>query len=389
MTAEPGSREPLGPAPGRRRSRRTRRGRRRSSPPAARPGGVRRRSARLRFEAGLVVKAAAVLAVLAVLLVLRAMYFVVTGRRAGGLACRRQARERLAKGEPMARRRIPIRMRATSASAARARAHGARGRPSRSSRRSRASTTAASSARRLVPASAAADDLALAAHGPADPAARCGDRAGTRDGLAAVDAAGATARALRAPQVAAYARGDPAHDGAARRDTTADPSGPGASVADPQEAALRRGDAAAARALQADTAHVCPYVLAVRTAGLGAAVADHRRAAVGHRFAGPGARRAARRAHRDDRGGRRQCGRGDHRRLARDVPAVPAAGAVRSTRVADGTSRAAPSRRSARPELADLSRGVELMRTRLVAALPSGSEPRRTCGACSTWRRTR
>lgn len=39
-------------------------------------------------------------------------------------------------------------------------------------------------------------------------------------------------------------------------------------VADPQAAALRRGDVAGARALQADTAHVSPYVFAVRTTGL-------------------------------------------------------------------------------------------------------------------------
>jgi hypothetical protein len=39
-------------------------------------------------------------------------------------------------------------------------------------------------------------------------------------------------------------------------------------VGDPQAAALRRGDVAAAQALQADTVHVAPYVYAVRTTGL-------------------------------------------------------------------------------------------------------------------------
>ena len=58
-----------------------------------------------------------------------------------------------------------------------------------------------------------------------------------------------------------------------------------AGVAGPQLAAMARGDAAAARVLQADTTRTSPCVLAVRRRRWALAGPDHRRAAAGHRRA--------------------------------------------------------------------------------------------------------
>jgi PAS domain S-box-containing protein len=212
--------------------------------------------AALRFEAGLAVKAAAVLAVLAVLLALRAMYLSLFAAAAG---------ERLAKGEQMARRKVPLRMRAISAAVAAL------------TITVLASVVALIAAQqsqhyvselgqRLVPVAAAADDLTTRI---ADQRAllRSAVTEGHASGLTAVDAAAAAARGFAA-QVAAYASGDPALTARLGALTAAQQAWV-AQVADPQEAALRRGDAAAAQALQADTAHVFPYVNAVLKTGYG------------------------------------------------------------------------------------------------------------------------
>jgi hypothetical protein len=119
---------------------------------------------------------------------------------------------------------------------------------------------------RLVPVAAAADDLTTRL---TDQRAllRTTVTEGQASGLTAVDAAGAAARGYAA-RVAAHASGDPALTARLGALTAAQQAWV-VQVADPQEAALRRGDAAAAQALQADTAHISPYVNAVLATGYG------------------------------------------------------------------------------------------------------------------------
>jgi PAS domain S-box-containing protein len=120
-------------------------------------------------------------------------------------------------------------------------------------------------AHRLIPAGAAVDDLLTSIAGQRtllhDAVAD-----GRASGLELADAAGAAARA-DAVRVGRYANGD-AEMTSRLGDLTGSYREWVAHVYDPQAAALRRGDAAAAQALQADNAHTAPYVLAVRATGL-------------------------------------------------------------------------------------------------------------------------
>jgi PAS domain S-box-containing protein len=118
---------------------------------------------------------------------------------------------------------------------------------------------------RLVPASIAADDL-LSMLTAQQNRLRDAVTEGRAGGLALADAAGASARKAGA-QVGQHASGDPPITARLGAVTAAHQAWLD-QVADPQAAALRQGDVAAARALQADTAHVSPYVFAVRTTGL-------------------------------------------------------------------------------------------------------------------------
>jgi PAS domain S-box-containing protein len=117
----------------------------------------------------------------------------------------------------------------------------------------------------LVPASAATDDLLLrftAQQTLLRQAVTSGNVNDVRD----ADIAGAAA-SVAAARIGVLTRGDPlltarlAATTRAYRDWAEH-------VGDPQSAALRRGDIAAARALQSDAAYTTPYVLAVRRAGL-------------------------------------------------------------------------------------------------------------------------
>ena len=120
-------------------------------------------------------------------------------------------------------------------------------------------------AHRLVPAAAAANDL-LTAFTAQQTLLRSAVTDGRASGLPIADAA-ATAVAVAAGQAGGLAQGDQlmtARLGAMMADYRAWLD----YVAAPQAADLRRGDASAARALQADVARVSPYVLAVRTTGL-------------------------------------------------------------------------------------------------------------------------
>jgi PAS domain S-box-containing protein len=321
--------------------------------------------AALRYEAGLAVKAAVVLAVLALLVVLRAMYLSLAAARGGRReeAGGRRRRGRLAKGGPMAQRRVSIRVRATITAvvtvtlivlasavalvaAARSQDYGTQ------------------LGQRLVPASVAADDLVSSLTAQQN-RLRNAVTKGDPSALAVTDAAGAAARASAA-SVATFARGDPALTARLGALTTAY----GAwldQVANPQAAALRRGDVAAARAMQADTAHTYPRIYAVRTRGLALqsqitaeeqAVTDSLARAHGTLLGAliamivVAALSAAEMITGVWRGMFRPL-----ERLARSVRAV-----------ADGGyHKAIPT--VGPPEIAGLSRDVELMRTRLVAAL--------------------
>ena len=119
---------------------------------------------------------------------------------------------------------------------------------------------------RLLPADIAADDLAAMFNAEAG-LLRAAVTGGQASGLKAVDTAESEARAA-AGQVAQIARGDPVMTARAAEVATAYQAWT-RNVADPQEAALLRGDAAAAQALQADNALVVPYVTDVRKAVLG------------------------------------------------------------------------------------------------------------------------
>jgi PAS domain S-box-containing protein len=119
-------------------------------------------------------------------------------------------------------------------------------------------------AQRLVPASIAADGL-LSNLIVQQNRLRDAVTEGHAGGLALFEAAGAAAAADTA-QVAQFARGDPPMTARLGAFTAAHQAWL-VNVANPQAAALRLGDAAAAQALQADTAHVSPYVFAVRTRG--------------------------------------------------------------------------------------------------------------------------
>jgi PAS domain S-box-containing protein len=165
----------------------------------------------------------------------------------------------------MARRRVPLRIRAISAAVAAL---------TITALASAVALVAAQQSqryvselgRRLVPVAAAADDLTTRL---TDQRAllRIAVTEGHVGGLTAVDAAGAAARGFTA-QVAAFASGDPALTARLGALTAAQRAWVD-QVADPQEAALRRGDAAAAQALQANTAHVSRYVNAVLATGYG------------------------------------------------------------------------------------------------------------------------
>jgi len=118
---------------------------------------------------------------------------------------------------------------------------------------------------RLVPASIAADSL-LSNLISQQNRLRDAVTAGRPGGLAYYEAVGALV-AKDAAQVAQYARGDPPMT-AALGGVTAAHQAWLTNVADPQAAALQRGDVAAAQAVQADTALVSPYVFNVRTSGV-------------------------------------------------------------------------------------------------------------------------
>ena len=118
---------------------------------------------------------------------------------------------------------------------------------------------------RLVPASIAADDL-LSNLISQQNRLRDAVTAGRPGGLAYYEAVGALV-AKDAAQVARYARGDPPMT-ARLAGVTAAHQAWLVNVADPQVAALQRGDVAAAQAVQADTALVSPYVFNVRTSGV-------------------------------------------------------------------------------------------------------------------------
>jgi PAS domain S-box-containing protein len=118
---------------------------------------------------------------------------------------------------------------------------------------------------RLIPAGAAVDDLLTSIAGQRT-LLHDAVTDGRASGLELADAAGAAARA-DAGRVGHYAHGD-AEMTSRLGDLTGSYREWVAHVYDPQAAALRRGDPAAARALQADNAHTAPYVLAVRATGL-------------------------------------------------------------------------------------------------------------------------
>jgi hypothetical protein len=118
---------------------------------------------------------------------------------------------------------------------------------------------------RLVPASIASDELLsnfIAQQNRLHDAVT----EGRPDGLALFEARGADVAAYTA-QVAQFARGDPPMTARLGAVTAAHQAWL-VNVADPQAAALQRGDVAAAQALQADTPHVSPYVFNVRTSGV-------------------------------------------------------------------------------------------------------------------------
>jgi PAS domain S-box-containing protein len=218
--------------------------------------------------------------------------------------------------------------------------------------------------RRLIPAAAAADAL-LTAFTAQQTLLRQAVTSGRVSGLALAAAAGADV-SQAADQVSEHADGDRAMT--ARLDGVRSAyQAWQAQVAGPQAAALNRGDVAAAQALQADIAHVAPIALAVRTRGL--ALEDQ---VIGEQRTVTGALAVT------------------HAVLFGAlvamivVVAVVAAGMVigawrvllRPFRqlqqavavVAEGRyHRSIPAVGPA--ELADLSDGIELMRTRLVAAL--------------------
>jgi hypothetical protein len=336
--------------------------------------------AALRYEAGLAVKAGAVLAVLALILVLRAMFLslptVGAGRPGSGRpgvgrepagsrpgAGRRKGAETFGRGEPMARRRVSLRMRAVGA-AVTALTITALASAVAIVAAQRSQQYVSELGQRLVPVAAAADDLTTRI---ADQRAllRSAVTEGHASGLTAVDAAGAAARGFAA-QVAAYASGDPALTARLGALTAAQQAWV-AQVADPQEAALRRGDAAAAQALQADTAHVFPYVNAVLKTGYGleSQITAEQRSVID----------SLDRAHDVVLGAliavlavavvsTAEVIIGVWRGMF--MPLQRLALSVRG--VSDGTGQQAIPI-SGPPEIADLSRDVELMRARLVAAL--------------------
>jgi PAS domain S-box-containing protein len=217
---------------------------------------------------------------------------------------------------------------------------------------------------RLVPASTAADYMVSWLTSQQN-RLRNAVTEGQASLLVLADAAGTEARGSAA-KVATFARGDPpmtARLGAvtvAYRDWLDH-------VADPQAAALRRGDVAAARAMQADTAHVYPYVYAVRTRGL----------ALQSQITG------------EEQAVSDSLARA-HDALLGAIIAMIVVAAVSAAEVIIGVWRGMfrPLQRLARsvrgvtegtgqkaipivgpPEIADLSRDVELMRARLVAAI--------------------
>ena len=118
---------------------------------------------------------------------------------------------------------------------------------------------------RLVPASIAADDL-LSNLISQQNRLRDAVTAGQPGALAYYEAVGASVVKDTA-RVAQYARGDPPMT-AALGGVTAAHQAWLTNVADPQVAALQRGDVAAAQAVQADTALVSPYVFKVRTSAV-------------------------------------------------------------------------------------------------------------------------
>jgi PAS domain S-box-containing protein len=219
-------------------------------------------------------------------------------------------------------------------------------------------------AQRLVPTSAAADDLLSRL---TDQRALLRDAVtdGRASGLAAADAAGASAR-VSAAQVARLASGDPPVTVRLADLTTAYRAWLD-NVASPQATALRRGDVTAAQALQADTARVTPYADAVRTTGLAleSQVTSEEQAVTD----------SLNRAHDTLLGAliamivvaaasAAAVIAGVWRRMFRPLEQLAGAvGAVADGRYHQVIPTVGP------PEIADLSRGVEAMRTRLVAAL--------------------
>jgi signal transduction histidine kinase/ActR/RegA family two-component response regulator len=217
---------------------------------------------------------------------------------------------------------------------------------------------------RLVPASITADDL-VANLTAQQSQLRDAVTQGKASGLALFEAAGAAA-GRDAAKLAQFGQGDPPMTSQLGAVTAARQAWL-VNVADPQAAALRRGDVAAAQALQADTAHVSPYVLAVRTSGLAlqTEIAGEQQALTS----------SLNEAHDTLLGALIAMvvvaaaiaaevvigvWRGMFRPLTQLATAVNA--------VADG-SYDTPVPTVGPPELANLGRGVELMRTRLVAAL--------------------
>ena len=216
----------------------------------------------------------------------------------------------------------------------------------------------------LVPASAAADNL-VSRFTAQQILLRQAVNTGNADNLLAVDTAAAAARAA-AVRVGGLTRGDPAIAARLGAVTTASRNWQ-QHVGAPQAAALRQGDAAVAQALQADAAHTAPYTLAVRGTGLALQAQITARvqavtntltrlhdAALGAIIAMIVVSIAA--------GAEVVTGvwRGMFRPLQRMARAVDAVSGGRyDTRIPE----VGP------PEIAELSRGVELMRTRLVAAL--------------------
>jgi PAS domain S-box-containing protein len=219
-------------------------------------------------------------------------------------------------------------------------------------------------AQRLVPASIAADDL-LSDLTAQQNRLRDAVTEGRASGLALADAAGAAARTAGA-QVGQHASGDPPMTARLGAVTAAYRAWLD-QVADPQAAALRRGDVAAARALQADTAHVGPYVFAVRTRGLAlqSQIAGEQQAVIA----------SLGRAHNVLLGAlivmivvaaaiAAEVVVGVWRGMLKPFGQLnEAIGAVADGRYGHEIPTVGPA------ELADLSRGVELMRIRLVAAL--------------------